>query len=127
MTFGYYDTSKFTGKINWHKAVYRKMFGIELDDIIINGKKMNFCGEKGIYQKCLITVDSGTSYLSVPSQAFNEIIKIAPAANIGKDCKTQKDFGEITWVIGGVNYTLEADEWIYPPSGINGLSPDKYF
>lgn len=126
MTFGYYDKSKFKGPINWHNTTYRRMFGIKLDDIIINGKPLNLCGENGTIRSCLITVDSGTSFLSMPSQAMNLLRGKIPTASEGLDCTSPKDFGEITWVIDGIHYTLEAEEWIYPPSDIDRLSPDKF-
>lgn len=28
LTFGYYDKTKFTGKINWHPVLFKYMFGI---------------------------------------------------------------------------------------------------
>jgi len=73
LTFGYYDRTKFQGEISWFPAIYKMMFGIKLDDIIINGKKMNFCGEGGVLKECIITVDSGTSYLSVPSKVMEKL------------------------------------------------------
>ena len=115
LTFGFYDKSKFRGKIEWHKAIYKKMFGVKLDDIYIGGEKMNFCGEGGLYKECLITVDSGTSFISMPSKALAQISSTIPTAMNGLECQSNTDFGEITWQIGGKNYTLESDEWIYPP------------
>lgn len=126
MTFGYYDKSKFTGPINWHNATYHLMFGIKLDDIAINGKRLNICGENGPIKSCLLTVDSGTSFLSMPSKAMNLVRGKIPTATEGLDCTSPRDFGAITWIIDGVHYTLEAEEWIYPPSDIDWLSPDKF-
>lgn len=115
LTFGYYDKSKFEGKIDWHTTLYRKMFGVKLDDILIDGKSLGLCGPNGIKKECLITVDSGTSLLAAPRWAINEINKVAPTANSYMDCDSQKDFGNITWVINGKHYTLKAEEWIFPP------------
>ena len=41
LTFGYYDKSKYTGDMVWHPILHRLMFGIQLDDIKVNGKPMN--------------------------------------------------------------------------------------
>lgn len=30
-------------------------------------------------------------------------------------CNNQTQFGDLTWVINGKDYTFTADEWIYPP------------
>ena len=78
LTFGYYDKTKFTGDIVWHKAVYKLMFGVILDDIVINGKSTGFCGPNGIKKQCLITVDSGTTYMSMPSFAYKLIQDSVP-------------------------------------------------
>lgn len=48
ITFGYYDTSKFMGKIVWHPIVFEYMFGIKLDDIKIGGKSLGICGNGGL-------------------------------------------------------------------------------
>ena len=44
------------------------MFGVKFEDIIINGKSTNICGEWNPH-KCLITFDSGTSLMSMPKHA----------------------------------------------------------
>merc|ERR1712185_173103 len=42
------------------------MYGVKLDDLKVNGKSTGVC-ETG--KECLITFDSGTSLMSVPSFA----------------------------------------------------------
>jgi hypothetical protein len=46
LTFGYYDTAKFTGEIAWNDIKFKYMFGVQLDDIKINGKALNICEGK---------------------------------------------------------------------------------
>lgn len=48
------------------------MFGVQLDDIKINGKNLNIC--EGRIEGCLITFDSGTSLMSVPNFAFAKMV-----------------------------------------------------
>ena len=67
ITFGYYDVSKFVGKIQWHPVLLKYMFGMKLDDLLVNGKSLNL-GCKN--RECLITVDSGTSHLAFPKWAY---------------------------------------------------------
>ena len=43
MTMGYYDKSKIKGDIHWNPVEYKYMYGIKLDDIMVNGKKLNIC------------------------------------------------------------------------------------
>jgi len=66
MTFGYYDKAKYKGEMKWHPIKFKYMFGVELNDIKFNGKSTGLCG-KG--KNCLITFDSGTSLMSVPTYA----------------------------------------------------------
>lgn len=47
LTFGYYDKTKFTGDITWHPVKFQYMYGIQLDDIKINGKSLGLCGSTG--------------------------------------------------------------------------------
>lgn len=70
LTFGYYDKSKFVGDLTWHPVRFKYMYGLQLDDLLINGKSLGFCGPNGINKKCLITVDSGTTMVSMPSWAY---------------------------------------------------------
>lgn len=43
LTFGYYDRTKYTGDIHWNPIKIKYMFGVQLDDILINGKATNIC------------------------------------------------------------------------------------
>jgi len=65
MTLGYFDRAKFKGDIHWNQIQYKYMFGVELNDVKINGQSLGVCENRS----CLITFDSGTSYMSVPSFA----------------------------------------------------------
>lgn len=110
LTFGYYDKSKFEGSIAWHPVLYKYMYGVQLDDIMINGKRMNLCKGK----KCLITFDSGTSLMSVPIWAHEMLVaKKIPTANYVQPCKSHQQYGEMTLIINGIEYTLDNDEWMY--------------
>jgi cathepsin D len=109
LTFGYYDKSKYTGDMVWHPILHKLMFGIQLDDIKVNGKPLNIC-EQG--RQCLITVDSGTSEMTMPSWAIKKVIGKIPLKNNAMKCNNQTDFGELTFVINGFEYTLPNDDWV---------------
>jgi len=115
LTFGYYDKTKFTGEIIWHPIQFKYMFGIQLDDIKINGKSLGLCGPNGTKKDCMVTVDSGTSYMAMPSWAMEATAKSVPTAFNGLECESNLDFGNLTYVINGHEYTLLAPEWVYPP------------
>jgi hypothetical protein len=71
LTFGYYDKTKFFGDLIWHPVEFKYMFGIRLDDILINGKSLGFCGPNGQKKDCLVTVDSGTTMMAMPGWAMS--------------------------------------------------------
>jgi len=102
------------------------MFGIQLDDVKVNGKSLNFCGKEGSGAQrtnCLITVDSGSSMMAMPSFAYEQLAGLnIPAMTNSVDCSSQEQFGELTWVINGVDYTFEASEWVYPPTAATMLA-----
>ncbi len=94
------------------------MFGVKLDDVKINGKSTGVCTGK----ECLITFDSGTSPMSMPTTAVEQLRKqgIPSSANI-VDCKSEKQFGDMELVIGGKSYLLTNEEWMMPAQTL-GLS-----
>jgi len=111
LTLGYFDRAKFTGAVHWNDIKFKYMFGVTLDDITVNGKSTKLCEGK----TCLITFDSGTSLMSMPNFATDALKKQGiPTANNAVSCKNEKQFGELALVIGGKNYVLDNDEWMFP-------------
>ena len=114
MTFGYYDKAKFKGEMHWNDVKLKYMYGVQLDDILFDGKSTGVC-EKPKKGPCLITFDSGTSLMSVPKWAtknFNE--NGIPTSNSMVKCNSEKDFGDMTLVIGGKKYVQSNSEWMFP-------------
>lgn len=111
LTLGYYDRAKFKGQIHWNDIKFKYMFGVALDDVLVNGKSTRLCESRS----CLITFDSGTSLMSMPQFATDALNKQGiPTAAKAVSCKNEKQFGELTLVIGGKNYVLDNDEWMFP-------------
>lgn len=73
LTFGYYDRTKFEGDIHWNNVLAQFMFGVKLDDVKINGKRLNICKDRP--KGCLITFDSGASLMAMPSFAFKQLVR----------------------------------------------------
>jgi len=90
LTFGYYDKTKFEGEITWHPVILKYMFGIKLDDVKVNGKSLGFCGAEGsgaVRTNCLITVDSGSSMMAMPSFAYEKLPELkVPTMTNSIDC-----------------------------------------
>ena len=105
MTFGYYDKEKFKGEMHWNDVKYKYMYGVQLDDIKFNGKSTGVCENRPSDKPCLITFDSGTSLMSVPKFAAKNFAEhgIPTSSNVVK-CNNEKDFGDMSLVIGGKEY-----------------------
>jgi hypothetical protein len=55
--------------------------------------------------------------MAIPTYASEYILKQGiPMYHEGKDCKSERDFGAMTFIIGGKQYTLENYEWMFPRS-----------
>ena len=61
---------------------------------------------------CLITVDSGTSEMTMPSWALKKAIGKMPLKQNPIKCANQQDIGDLTFVINGFEYTLPNDDWV---------------
>jgi hypothetical protein len=115
MTLGYIDTKKFAGELNWYPVEFKYMYAIKLDDIKVNGKSIGLgCNEKDD-KKCLITIDSGTSHLAMPSWAYQLAKGKIPLRDEGVPCKSTEEFGQLTYVIGGKDYPIPNNEWTFEP------------
>jgi hypothetical protein len=69
-------------------------------------------------KKCQVTPDSGTSTITFPTWAFNEVKKRGYLPS-KKRCTSDKDFGTLTFVINGIDYTIESSHFMEI-----GLEPD---
>lgn len=69
LTLGYYDRAKYSGNIHWNPIKFQYMYGVQLDDVLVNGKSTKLCHDR----ECLITFDSGTSLMSMPSFATDAL------------------------------------------------------
>jgi len=66
LSLGYYDKTKYKGELKWYKINYQQLYGVKLDDILINGKSYGFCSKKRNNDDCMVTFDSGSTYASFP-------------------------------------------------------------
>lgn len=111
MTLGYYDNTKYKGDINWMPVEFKYMYGVKLDDIIVGGKRLNVCeGEK----YCLVTFDTGSSVSIMPDFVHKKLAdNNLPAKGKAFDCEGPQQFGDMIFLIGGKEYIVPAEEWVY--------------
>ena len=111
MTLGYIDLTKFTGELQWHPVRFQYMYGMKLDDIKMNGKSLGLCEGR----ECLVTIDSGTSHLAMPSWAYEASKGKVPLRDTGIACTSTEEFGELVYVIDGKEYPIANNEWTFAP------------
>ena len=66
---------------------------------------MNICEGK----VCMITPDSGTSMMTVPSWAYDKISKTLPYK---EGCDSKLVFGTLSFVINGIDYDLPSHHFM---------------
>lgn len=118
LVFGNWDESRFEGDLVWHDVKHKLFWSITLDDILIDGKSLGYCGpDSG--KTCYLTPDSGTSLLTFPSWAHKQFMK-----DYGdeKDCDEgdEYDYGDITYVVNGTSYTLPSHHWMQREKNLFG-------
>jgi hypothetical protein len=87
LTFGYYDKTKYHGELQWNPVVFRLMFGMRLDDVLIGGKSLGVCSPEN---PCIVTIDSGTSLLAMPRHAYKKLeLNGLPTEDKGVLCDSQ--------------------------------------
>ena len=122
LTLGFYDLKKFTGIMNWHPVELKYMYGVKLDGIKVNGKLLDLGCDK---RKCLVTVDSGTSHLAVPTWAYEKLSGKIPVRTKGVPCKESEEFGELTYIINGIEYPIANNEWTFEPEPARKVYQEK--
>lgn len=62
--FGYIDTSRFYGTLEWHPVLGREFWSLLVDDILVDGKSLGLFND----QKYTMTPDTGTTYMTMPTK-----------------------------------------------------------
>ena len=110
LTFGGWETERFTGEIQWHDVRDPKLFWtIKLDDVRVGGKSTGLCNKEGA--NCLVCPDSGTSMATFPPDHYEEWVK---NNQIYESCAENKEleYPDLTYVIDGVEYTVPSHHWV---------------
>ncbi|KAF0501618.1 acid protease [Gigaspora margarita] len=121
LTLGEIDTTLYTGNINYFSVKDKNFWEIDLDDVIVNGKKLGIKGHK-------IILDAGFPNILMPSKYSTKINKLVPEAKLLKKdymfpCNTN---ATVSFVIGGVEYKINSKDLVngyytsdpeHPPDG----------
>ena len=88
---------------------------MRLNDIKLNGKSLNLCNGAKL---CMITPDSGTSLITVPSWAMKKIESALPPM---PNCENKYGFGTLTFVIDGVDYNIPSHHFMEKYINVNKI------
>ncbi|XP_074554218.1 nothepsin [Halichoeres trimaculatus] len=105
------DETFYTGPINWNPVTAKGYWQIKMDSVAVQGTS-SFCP-----QGCQVIVDTGTSLIAGPT---NDILNLqqligASPTNIGEfliDCARLSSLPHVTFVLGGKEYTLSAEQYV---------------
>lgn len=74
------------------------------DNILVNGEDIGLC--KG---GCNFIADTGTSLLTGPS---DDVMTLLDKLDTGNNCANYKQMSKLTFVIDGIHYDLNSEEYV---------------
>ncbi|NXO21983.1 CATE protein, partial [Cisticola juncidis] len=109
LLFGGFDTSRFTGTLNWVPVTQQGYWQIQLDNIQLGGT-VTFCSEG-----CQAIVDTGTSLIAGPTREIKKLQNLIGAVSVdgvyAVECSNLDVMPELTFTINGLPYTLSAQAY----------------
>ncbi|NXU14425.1 CATE protein, partial [Pardalotus punctatus] len=109
LLFGGFDTSRFTGTLNWVPVTQQGYWQIQLDSIQLGGMA-TFCANG-----CQAIVDTGTSLIVGPTRDIKELQNLIGAVSVdgvyAVECSNLAAMPELTFTINGLPYTLSAQAY----------------
>ncbi|NXX44865.1 CATE protein, partial [Tricholaema leucomelas] len=115
LLFGGFDSSLFTGTLNWVPVTQQGYWQIQLDNIQVGGT-VTFCANG-----CQAIVDTGTSLLTGPTKDIKLLQSYIGATVVDGeytvDCSNLNAMPDVTFTINGLPYTLSAQAYTLMESG----------
>ncbi|NXS13707.1 CATE protein, partial [Neodrepanis coruscans] len=109
LLFGGFDTSRFTGTLNWVPVTQQGYWQIQLDNIQLGGT-VTFCANG-----CQAIVDTGTSLIAGPKKEVKELQNYIGATAVDGEyvveCSNLNMMPDVTFTINGLPYTLNAQAY----------------
>ncbi|XP_042367264.1 nothepsin [Plectropomus leopardus] len=105
------DEALYSGPVNWIPVTSKGYWQIKMDSVAVQGMS-SFCP-----QGCQAIVDTGTSLIAGPTNdilSLQQLIGASPT-NIGEfiiDCVRLSSLPQVTFVLGGKEYTLTAEQYV---------------
>ncbi|NXO92891.1 CATE protein, partial [Certhia brachydactyla] len=115
LLFGGFDTSHFTGTLNWVPVTQQGYWQIQLDNIQLGGT-VTFCANG-----CQAIVDTGTSLIAGPTKEVKELQNLIGAVSVdgeyAVECSNLSVMPDLTFTINGLPYTLSAQAYTLVEDG----------
>ncbi|KAM4861280.1 cathepsin E [Thomomys bottae] len=112
LTFGGYDSSHFSGSLNWIPVTKQGYWQIALDGIQV-GNNVMFCAEG-----CQAIVDTGTSLITGPSHEITHLQEAIGATLVdgeyAVECSNLNVMPNVAFIINGVTYSLSPTAYTLP-------------
>jgi len=105
--FGEIDQQYYQPPINWIPVTSQTYWAINLDDVVVGNNHPGGCD--GFFSYCTAIVDTGTSLIVAPTDAFNQLQ--AAIGNVSSDCSNVDSLPTINFVFNSKSLTLSI-----PPS-----------
>ncbi|NWY76971.1 CATE protein, partial [Erithacus rubecula] len=109
LLFGGFDSSRFTGTLNWVPVTQQGYWQIQLDNIQLGGT-VTFCAGG-----CQAIVDTGTSLIAGPTKEVRELQNLIGAVSVdgeyAVECSNLSVMPDLTFTINGLPYTLSAQAY----------------
>uniref|UniRef100_A0A8C5TM11 cathepsin E n=1 Tax=Malurus cyaneus samueli TaxID=2593467 RepID=A0A8C5TM11_9PASS len=105
LLFGGFDTSRFTGPLNWVPVTQQGYWQIQLDNIQLAGTVI-FCADG-----CQAIVDTGTSLITGPTKDIKLLPRAPGLLQFAVECSNLDAMPELTFTINGLPYTLSAQAY----------------
>ncbi|XP_006628507.1 pepsin A-like [Lepisosteus oculatus] len=111
VTFGGYDSSYFTGQINWVPVTYMGYWQIAIENVMVNGQVV------ACAQGCQGIVDSGTSLIAGPPSEISTIQQYIGATQnsyqqYSINCQNMGSMPNVVFTINGLQYTLTPSAYV---------------
>lgn len=103
---GGYDPAYFQEPLVYHPVVRKMWWTLSLDAVLLDGKNTNLCSRS---TRCEIIVDTGASLMAAPPAMYSPLIQ---QMSRGTSCASPASFPMITFVINGLDYTLEPSQYL---------------
>ncbi|XP_035238658.1 pepsin A-like [Anguilla anguilla] len=115
VTFGGYDSSYYTGQINWVPVTVQGYWQIAIENVMVNGQVV------ACTQGCPGIVDSGTSLIAGPPSDISVIQQYIGATATNNqysiNCQSMGSMPDVTFTINGMMYTLLPSAYVRQMNG----------